>query len=110
MKYPVVTFGKKARGVLRSSLIEVCTHRGWQHHESAVRTNHVHVVVSVQRDPEFIMNSFKAWGTQKLVEASLFAKGAKIRERHGSTRYLWSMDDLVGACNYVREMQGGDLD
>lgn len=109
LKFSPLILDLTARAVIERVLPEVCAHRRWQLHGSSVRTNHFHAVVGAQRDPEFVMNSFKSWGTRGLVDARLVERGRKVWERHGSTRYLWDMDSVVGACGYVRDMQGPPL-
>jgi REP element-mobilizing transposase RayT len=88
---------------------DVCAHRGWMLHALNVRTNHIHTVVSAESTPEQVMTSLKAWSTRRLREAGLAAEGARIWSRHGSTRYLWRVDEIEAACSYVLEGQGGDL-
>ncbi len=99
----------RQRPVIEEAIREVCRHRGWQLHAIAVRTNHVHAVVTAPPKPERVMNDFKAWTTRRLVEATLFAQGARVWSRHGSTPYLWTEEAVQRACAYVIEGQGAVL-
>ena len=47
-----------------------CTIRNWQLHAVNARTNHVHVVVTADRDPDEVMNQLKAWCSRKLSDAA----------------------------------------
>lgn len=89
----------------------MCNHRGYQLHAINVRTTHVHVVVSAAEDPpEKVMNSFKAWGTRRMVESGAAVQGIKVWSRHGSTRWLLQTDmSFDRAVKYVLEEQGPDL-
>jgi REP element-mobilizing transposase RayT len=97
------------REAVDSAIRDVCAHRAWKLHALNVRTNHVHLVVSASSTPEQVMTSLKAWSTRRLREAGLVAEGFKPWSRHGSTRYLWRVDQIEAACSYVLEGQGGDL-
>ena len=99
------------RAVVASSLEETCRHHAWLLHAMSVRTEHVHVVVSLSGEtpPERIMTSMKAWATRRMVEGGLVLPGMKPWSRHGSTRYLWTETALVSACRYVLEGQGAPL-
>jgi REP element-mobilizing transposase RayT len=97
------------REVVDASIRDVCAHRGWRLHGLNVRTNHVHLVVSANQTPEQVMTSLKAWSTRRLRETGLISGEIKPWSRHGSTRYLWRVDEIEAACRYVLEGQGGDL-
>lgn len=56
------------------------------------------------------MEQFKAWATRRLREAGLLGKEAPAWAEHGSTRYVWTDEDLFEAVDYVMNRQGGDLD
>jgi REP element-mobilizing transposase RayT len=46
---------------------EVCDHRKWHLHALNVRTNHVHVVVSLgTAKPDRALNAFKAYVTRRM--------------------------------------------
>jgi REP element-mobilizing transposase RayT len=97
------------RTLVERTIIEVAEHRGWTLHAVNVRTNHVHVVVTALKEPDRVMNDFKAYATRRLAEAGLVAKNAKVWSRHGSTRYLWTEKAVFDKCQYVRDEQGPDL-
>ncbi len=98
-----------ARKVVHKTILHVSEYRGWTVHAINVRSNHVHIVVSVDKTPERVMNDLKSWCSRKLVEEGLFPSGKRIWVRHGSTRYLWKPQHLDAACSYVAEGQGVDL-
>jgi CMP-N,N'-diacetyllegionaminic acid synthase len=88
---------------------EVCAFRGWSLWAFAVRSNHVHVVVSAQQPPEPLITAFKAWSTRRLREDSLISSERIVWAGQGSTRYLWDRDQLLHACRYVLHEQGPPL-
>lgn len=101
--------GSAHRAAVDASIRDVCAHRGWTLHALNVRTNHVHLVVSAKSTPEQVMTALKAWSTRHLREGGLVAEGFKPWSRHGSTRYLWRIDQIEAACSYVLDAQGKDL-
>jgi hypothetical protein len=55
------------------------------------------------------MNQLKSWATRRLREEGLAESDERIWTRHGSTRYLWTEQDVLAAGAYVLEGQGDDL-
>lgn len=80
--------------------------RGWALRGLNVRTNHVHVVVSVgEIAPERVMGQLKAWSSRRLREQGLIGTGQRVWTRHGSTRWLNHQDAVSAAVNYVLNRQ-----
>jgi REP element-mobilizing transposase RayT len=97
------------RCVVEVAIKEVCIVRDYALYALNVRTNHVHVVVSNSGQPERMMDSFKGYATRALRGAGLAAADQKVWSRHGSTRYLWTDEHVLKACDYVSLGQGGEL-
>jgi REP element-mobilizing transposase RayT len=98
------TLDQHGREVVLDALREVCAHRGWSLLAAHVRTNHVHVVVEAEVQPEKVMNDFKAYASRLLNRR----EGATRKRwaRHGSTRWLWSDQNVRDAIRYVIDEQG----
>ena len=103
---PAVFFDDLQRAVITSTITAVCAHRVWLLHALVVHTDHIHVVVTADVAPEWVMNTLKSWSTRRLREAGAVGALAKIWARHGSTRYLDDERRLVAAIEYVVQ-QGG---
>ena len=43
------------REIVRDAIVEECKFRGWTLHALHVRTDHVHLVVTAERDPDFVL-------------------------------------------------------
>jgi len=81
-----------------------CLIRGWRLHAVNARTNHIHVVVTADRDPQEVMNQFKAWCSRRLNEqAGTFRK--RWWTKHGSTKWINDEIYLGNAVRYVEEGQ-----
>ncbi len=98
------------RQIVDTAVREVCDVRQWVLHALNVRTNHVHLVVSIgNTKPGRALNTFKAYATR------LMRRNGNWRETHspwsdkGSQRYLWNKRSLALAIDYVLNGQGDDL-
>ncbi len=95
------------RDLVLSALLEVCRYRGWQPLVIHVRSNHVHIVVqATDTSAERVIIQFKAYASRALDRAHLDAPGRLRWARHGSTCYLWTQEDVIGAIGYVAFEQG----
>ena len=61
MAQPPVTFDDAQRALVTQVIGEHCRLRGWHVYALNVRTNHIHIVVAADREPEEVMNQLKAW-------------------------------------------------
>jgi len=105
MDQPPMYLTDTMRDLAHGAIAEVCEARGWRLHVSSIQDDHVHVVACLPDKPEIAMNSFKSWITRRLREAGLVEPDRKVWSRHGSTKYLWTDDEVERACDYVRNGQ-----
>ncbi len=105
MRTRAVTLSPGARDVVESTIREHCEHAGWHLVAVNARTNHVHAVVGgITVAPEVAVGQFKSWCTRRLRQAGLTPDG-RVWTRQGSTRYLWTQDDIADAADYVLNRQ-----
>lgn len=84
--------------------------RRWNLHTLNVRTNHVHVVVSIGSvRPERALTAFKANATRQLREDGYWRKDTTPWAEKGSKRCLWNERSVVQAIEYVLYGQGDKL-
>ena len=81
-----------------------CSYRAWTLHAAHVRSNHVHVVVWADIPPEKVMVQLKSYASRALNRVD--RRPPKRWARHGSTRYLWKIEHLAAAVDYVEHGQG----
>lgn len=112
MAEPAVVLTDDQRTLAEDTIRDHCRIRGWTLHAVNARTNHVHVVVTAERDPEEIMDQFKAWCSRKLSDQAGLTKAVakKAGRRHWFTEYgdkkrLEDEDALQNAIRYVLEGQ-----
>jgi REP element-mobilizing transposase RayT len=96
-----------SRAIVLATLHEVCSHRGWMLLAAHVRRSHVHAIVESNVSPEAIMNAFKSYASRNLNQAG--PKGLKRWARHGSTRWLWTDDEVTRAIKYIIDEQGSPM-
>jgi REP element-mobilizing transposase RayT len=96
---PAQELDYEQRQIVLQATIDVCRHRGWTLLAAHVRTAHVHVVVAGEVAPERIMNALKSYSSRALNCHRRWA-------RHGSTRYLWTPEEVANAIHYVVLKQG----
>ena len=109
MESPQVKLDAERRVCVDGAIRYACARRIWALHVLNVRTNHIRAVLSGSDPPEGMLTSLKAWATRRLAETGLIERGAKVWTRGGSTRYLWTTDDVAAASWYVTYGQGSDL-
>jgi REP element-mobilizing transposase RayT len=99
-----VLLDENERGTVLTAIREVCLHDGWALHAAHVRSNHVHVVVSADCDPNVVMARLKAYASRAL--NARFGPLPKRWTRHGSTLWLWDHREVDKAVGYVLQEQG----
>jgi REP element-mobilizing transposase RayT len=97
-----------ARQVVASAVREVCDRREWQLLALHVRSNHVHAVVSSNAAVSLILHDLKSYATRAL-RAYDYREGQRWA-RHGSTRFLFTQEDVDGVVRYVVEAQGRPME
>src|SRR4051794_9450958 len=95
-----------SRAAVLAAIQMHCAHPDWNLLAAHVRSNHVHVVVEAEIRPERIMNEFKSYASCELNRLGIDELDRKRWSRHGSTRWLWTDDDVKQALHYVVDEQG----
>ena len=107
---PVASISAAQRAAIESAVLEVCRVRGWTLLALNIRLTHIHAVVAAEDTlPERVLNDFKAWSTRRVRALRISEPGRRLWSRHGSTRYLWSEEDVLAARAYVLHQQGNNL-
>ena len=97
------------REIVLDAIIEACFRRRWRLLACHVRSNHVHVVISADRAPEHVMNTLKSNVSHALNRSGLDPPDPRRWARHGSTRYLWTHEQITRAIRYVISQQGNPM-
>ena len=78
LRQEIVILDAAQRNCVEAAAHETCEIRGWHLHAIKVRTNHVHLVVSVgEKKPEIALNAFKGKRDTPNARRRLLAKPAE---------------------------------
>ncbi len=88
---------------------DLCARESWLLLAAHIRTTHVHVVVEADATPEWVMSSFKRVASRASNGLGLDGEGRIRWARHGSTRYIWTKEQLSAAIRYTVNAQGQPL-
>ncbi len=114
MTQPAYVMDGPRRKVVRDAVVEICREKDWDLLALHVRTNHVHVVVSAEREPGRLMSDLKARASRELnrVEGPLTSCAAPRKRwtRHGSTLHLFTVEKVQEKIRYTIDEQGAMLD
>ena len=109
MQEPPVILNEQQRRIVESTIRLHCEIRRWTLQAINVRSNHVHLVVTADVQPEQVMGQLKAWCSRRLGEASRDRTRDRHRQRswteHGSTKWINDEGYLLNAIRYVLEGQ-----
>ncbi|MBV9960287.1 MAG: transposase [Acidobacteria bacterium] len=98
------------RKSVESAVRETCNLRGWFLRAINVRTNHIHLVVSIgEAKPALALNAFKANATRQMRQDGCWQSSHSPWADKGSKRYLWNERSVARAIDYVLNGQGNDL-
>ncbi len=106
MKQPPYIIDNARASVILNAVIETARYRQWNLLAAHVRSTHVHIVVQGLAEPEKIMNALKSYASRALNQAGYENSERKRWTRHGSTRYIWKVEDLEKVIHYVLHEQG----
>jgi REP element-mobilizing transposase RayT len=94
------------REVVCKAIVDLAEERGWRLLAVHVRSNHVHVVVSAEREPGRIMSDLKARASRDLTRAGFDGVERRRWTRHGSTKHLFTDDQVEAKIRYTLDAQG----
>ncbi|QOV87584.1 transposase [Humisphaera borealis] len=103
---PYVLRSAEEREVVRDAIVSLCRKKGWRLLAAHVRTNHVHVVMSVDRDPGRVMSDLKSRASRALTKAGFDDADRKRWTRHGSTLHLFDEASVADKVDYTLNQQG----
>ena len=109
LKRPPVKLTARRRAAIEAAIRETSKTRKWRLWAINARTNHVHSVVTANRDPEIVLNAFKANATRKMKESGCWQSGKTPWVKNGSKRRLWNEQDLMEAIVNLEYEQGEPL-
>jgi REP element-mobilizing transposase RayT len=110
LKSKPVNLDAPMRQIVELTIREVCDYKNWLLRAINIRTNHIHIVVSIgDVSSSQALNSFKSYSTRKLRENNLWNFAHSPWAEKGSQRRLWNERSIEIAVDYVVNGQGEEL-
>jgi REP element-mobilizing transposase RayT len=106
MIQPSYVMSAPERDIVCRAIVTLSAQRGWLLLAAQVRSNHVHVVISADRDPARLMSDLKARASSDLTKAGFDSSERRRWTRHGSTRYLFRQEEVEAKIRYTLDEQG----
>jgi hypothetical protein len=106
MDQPPYVVSAAERDIVCQAIVTLSAERGWLLLAVHVRSNHVHVVISAEREPGRLMSDLKARASRELTRAGFDDATRKRWTRHGSTRHLFREDEVAEKIRYTLDEQG----
>lgn len=97
------------REIVCRAIVELSSEEKWRLLAVHVRRNHVHVVVTADREPGRLMSDLKARASRELTSAGFDSAERKRWTRHGSTRHLFHESEVEAAIRYTLDEQGESM-
>lgn len=105
MKETPVSLTVAQRAAVEATIRRHCEIRKWTLHAVNARAQHVHVVVTADRDPDTVREQLKAWCTRKLNELNRGLRRENWWTEGGSARWVNDAQHLLDVIAYVLEKQ-----
>ena len=109
LKQPRVIFDLRQRRAIEHGIKETCYIRKWNLWAVNVRTNHVHCVLTAHFNAKRVMAALKANASRIMRDTGCWRAPVSPWARGGSTKYIWTEEELRNGIAYVVDGQGPDL-
>jgi REP element-mobilizing transposase RayT len=106
LNHDVITLDDSMRNVADAAIREICGVRSWTAWAIAVRSNHVHVVVTApEYKPALVRDQMKAKATMELRRTFVVWRDRPVWTAKGDIEFLDSETDIEQCVAYVAEAQ-----
>ena len=102
MKFDPVSLTLEQRTLVDKAIDDLCARYQWPIHTKAVQSDHVHVVLTANREGEPLREAIKAVASRALNRQ--YGKRPWWAEG-GSSKYLWETEYFHAAIDYVRRQR-----
>jgi REP element-mobilizing transposase RayT len=106
MVQPPYVMSAAEREIVCKAIVDLAESKGWLLLAVHVRSNHVHVVISAERDPGRLMSDLKGRASRDLTLAGFDDAARRRWTRHGSTQHLFREDEVEAKIRYTLDEQG----
>jgi exodeoxyribonuclease V alpha subunit len=104
-KFPPIFLTREQRLFVEEALPSICDRGGWKHVTSAAGPDHVHVVLSTERECEKVRNWLKRWLGEALTKEWRSPASGTWWAEGGSIKWVWGEEYLGEVIEYVRNQR-----
>jgi len=105
LRRPPVLLTTEQRASAQEALVDVCLRGGWELIQVACRSDHVHVLLSSDRDPKAIRRWLKRWLGEAMSARWPLPYGQSWWAKGGSTKWVWDEAYLRSVDEYLRSQR-----
>ncbi len=106
LNHEIITLDESMRAKVDAAIREICTFRFWPLWALAVRSNHVHVVVTApEYKPTLVRDQLKAKATRELRRVFSAWNNRPVWAVKGDIEYLDSVEEIGQCVAYASEAQ-----
>lgn len=109
MSQPSYLLDEARRQTVCDAIVGLAKEKSWILHAVHVRENHVHVVISADREPGRLMADLKARASRALNRAGFDTPDRSRWTRHGSTKHLFTTGHVSEKIDYTLNRQGARM-
>lgn len=107
LRFPPVRFTRDQMLFIESIVPDICQQGYWAHRASAAGSDHVHIIVSSQHEPQTIPRLLKRWLGQEFSRKYPLPEGATWWSECGSIRWISDESYFRNAVKYVVRQRAG---
>jgi REP element-mobilizing transposase RayT len=105
MKHQPILLTADQRIFVQEAVEGICDRGGWEFIQTACGPDHVHVLLSSQREPKAIRRWLKRWLGEAMSTRRALPDGQSWWAKGGSTRSVWDEKYLRNVDEYLREQR-----
>ena len=106
MAQPPYVMDAPQREIVKDAIVSLANEKQWPLLAAHVRSNHVHAVISADRDPARLMSDLKSRASRDLTRAGFDDANRRRWTRHGSTLHLFTPQQVQLKIHYTLHQQG----
>ena len=105
LKHQPVLHTAEQRAYAQDAIKQVCLQGEWELIQTACGSDHVHVLLSSDRDPKAIRRWLKRWLGQAMSARWPLSEGQSWWAKGGSAKYVWDQEYLCSVDEYLRSQR-----
>ena len=105
LKYSPIVLSIPQRVHVENAIVPICRRGGWMYRQAACGPDHVHVLLSAQREGKAVRRWMKRWLGEAMSARWPLAPGRSWWADGGSVKWIWSVKYLDNVADYIRRQR-----